>query len=113
MQSGRSSRIMRLKCNCRDGERKNSMIPQREGVQRLKKELKTEIRKVIKNNNHSAQKKYLANQKQLRVWLDSDKFETFKKVAELSGTSMHRLINDYVDEYIFEYKIADLDKKGK
>ena len=62
---------------------------------------------------HTAQKKYLSTQKQLRVWLDSDKFETFKKVAELSGTSMHRLINDYIDEYLFQYRMDKVDKKDK
>ena len=79
----------------------------------MKKELKTEVKEIIKNSNHRAQKKYLSSQKQLRVWLDAEKFESFKTAAEHSGTSMHRLINDFVDEYLIDSEIKNINKKDK
>ena len=78
----------------------------------MKKEIKVEIKEIIKNSNHTAQKKYLSNQKQLRVWLDAEKFESFKAAASRNNTSMHRLINDYIDEYLFQYRIENLPKKN-
>lgn len=79
----------------------------------MKKELKIEVKEIIKNSNHRAQKKYLSSQKQLRVWLDAEKFENFKTAAEHSGTSMHRLINDFVDEYLIDSEIKNINKKDK
>ena len=61
---------------------------------------------VKKNTSNAAQKKYLASQKQLRVWLDADKFEAFKSAAADNGTSMHRLINDFVDGYLCDKRDA-------
>ena len=66
----------------------------------LKKLNESENGMVFKSQNNMAQKKYLASQKQLRVWLDADKFEAFKQLASENGTSMHRLINDFVEEYL-------------
>lgn len=77
----------------------------------MKKEIKVEIKEIIKNSNHPAQKKYLSNQKQLRVWLDAEKFENFKAVASLNNISMHRLINDYIDEYLFQHRKENITKK--
>ncbi len=64
------------------------------------KEVTVEVREVIKNSNNLSQKKYLAAQKQLRVWMDAQKYENFKSAVAHHGTSIHRLINDFVDEYI-------------
>ena len=61
---------------------------------------KAENNTALRSQNNVAQKKYLASQKQLRVWLDAEKFEAFKSAASGNGTSMHRLINDFVDEYL-------------
>ena len=82
------------------------------GIKR-KKEDKSEVREVLKNNNNTAQKKYLANRRQLRVWVEEDKFEEFKKTAVCNGTSMHRLINDYICSYLLEHKAEELKKSPK
>lgn len=79
---------------------KKQVIHKSEREIKLKKETKTELRSIIKNNNNTAQKKYLSSRKQLRVWLEAEKFDHFKTVASDNGTSMHRLINDFIDDYL-------------
>ena len=79
---------------------KNRSFTKAKGKIKLKKETKTEVRSIIKNNNNTAQKKYLSSRKQLRVWLEAEKFDHFKTVASDNGTSMHRLINDFIDDYL-------------
>lgn len=63
-----------------------------------------------KNSNNLPQKKYLLKQKQLRVWMESEKFEKLKKLTAQRGTSIHRIVNNFVDVYIdsdgyMEFKI--------
>lgn len=79
----------------------------------MKKDIKIEVREVLKNNNNTAQKKYLASKKQLRVWIEDDKFERFKAMTASHGTSMHRLINDYIDMYLVQCDKENTDKKAK
>ncbi len=81
------------------------MIFVTKGKCKVKKQVRVEIKEIFKNNNNTAQKKYLSSQKQLRVWLDAEKFDSFKRCAEENNTSMHRLINDFVDTYLIECKI--------
>lgn len=64
------------------------------------KEVTIEVREIIKNSNNLSQKKYLSAQKQLRVWMDAKKYETLKNTVTHRGTSVHRVINDFVDDYI-------------
>lgn len=53
------------------------------------------------NNNYSTQKKHLAeNKKQLRVWVDTEKYAKFQEVVKKNETSIYSLINNYIDEYI-------------
>ncbi len=58
----------------------------------------------MSDDKYSAQKKYLEKRKQLRVWLDAEKYETFKEAAEKNGTSVYSLINSFVDEYLEKNK---------
>ncbi len=68
----------------------------------MKKEVRVEVKEIIKNSNNTSQKKHLATQKQLRVWLEAEKFEKFKKTAYENNTSMYRLINDFINTYLLE-----------
>ncbi len=53
-----------------------------------------------KENNYNSQKKYLSKQKQLRVWVNADKFEQFKKAVSKNNESIYGLINKFIDEYL-------------
>ncbi len=64
------------------------------------KEVTVEVREIIKNSNNLSQKKYLSAQKQLRVWMEAKKYENLKAAVAIRGTSVHRVINDFVDDYI-------------
>ena len=58
-----------------------------------------------KNDKYSAQKKYLKNKKQLRVWMEEEKYDCFKETAQNNGQSIYELVHKWVDEY--------LEKQGK
>ena len=51
-------------------------------------------------DKYNSQKKYLSQQKQLRVWVNSDKFERFKNAVLKNGESIYGLINKFIDEYL-------------
>ncbi len=51
-------------------------------------------------DKYTSQKKYLSKQKQLRVWVNADKFERFKAAAAQNGESLYSLINDFIDKYL-------------
>ena len=51
-------------------------------------------------DKYTSQKKYLSQQKQLRVWVNADKFEKFKNAAQKNGESIYGLINKFIDEYL-------------
>lgn len=60
------------------------------------------------NNKYSSQKKHLSeNKKQLRVWIDPEKYEKFKSLVNENGTSIYALINQYIDDYIEEYSTTN------
>lgn len=50
--------------------------------------------------NYDAQKKYLSGKKQLRVWVDSDKYTAFKDAVEKNNESIYSVINDFIDTYL-------------
>lgn len=54
------------------------------------------------NRKYTTQKKYLSTQKQLRVWLDPDKYAALKQKAQNNGTSIYALVNGWVDQYLHE-----------
>lgn len=54
------------------------------------------------NDKYSAQKKYLQNKKQLRVWVNPEKYELFKTKVEQNGQSIYFVINQFIDEYLKE-----------
>lgn len=49
---------------------------------------------------YTTQKKYLSTQKQLRVWIDPEKYEALKQKAAKNGTSIYALVNRWVNEYL-------------
>ena len=51
-------------------------------------------------DKYAAQKKYLSSKKQLRVWIDEDKYNTFKELVQSQGLSVYSVINDFVSSYI-------------
>lgn len=57
----------------------------------------------MQNNNNQAQKKHLAEKrKQLRVWVENEKYEQFKQAVAKDGTSIYAVINAFIDSYIAE-----------
>lgn len=50
--------------------------------------------------NYDAQKKYLSGKKQLRVWVDSDKYTAFKEAVENNGESIYSAVNTFIDAYL-------------
>ena len=53
-----------------------------------------------KTKRYEAQKKHLAEKKQLRVWMDAEKFEKYKETASERGESIYGVINAFVDDYL-------------
>lgn len=52
-------------------------------------------------NKYSPQKKYLSTQrKQLRVWVDTDKYDKFQLLVKQKNSSIYREINKFIDDYI-------------
>lgn len=51
-------------------------------------------------DNYSAQKKYLSGRKRLSVWMDPDKYESFKALVKENGESIYGLIHQFVDDYL-------------
>lgn len=58
--------------------------------------------KIMLESNYAAQKKHLQSKKQLRVWMDAEKYESFKTAVQKDGKSIYELINNFVDEYLKE-----------
>ena len=58
----------------------------------------------MEQKRYEAQKKHLAHKKQLRVWLDAEKYECLKKVVSIKGDTIYALINKFVDNYLQENK---------
>lgn len=50
---------------------------------------------------YKAQKKHLGeSRRQLRVWLEREKYERLKRKTSDNGVSIYRLVNDFVDSYL-------------
>ena len=58
--------------------------------------------KIMSESNYAAQKKHLQSKKQLRVWMDAEKYESFKTAVQKDGKSIYELINNFVAEYLKE-----------
>lgn len=56
----------------------------------------------ITTDKYAPQKKHLSEKKQLRVWVNAEKFDRFKKTVAVQNDSIYRLINEYVDNYLSE-----------
>ena len=55
---------------------------------------------MAKTNSEIVQKHLQENKKQLRVWIDKEKYEKFQTAVKNNGESIYSLINKFVDEYI-------------
>ena len=54
-------------------------------------------------DKYSAQKKYLSEKrKNLRVWVDAEKYERFRAALDANGESMYAAINRFIDQYLEE-----------
>ncbi len=54
----------------------------------------------MSKDKYAAQKKCLSSKKQLRVWMDEDKYNAFKELVQSQGLSVYSVINDFVSSYI-------------
>ena len=54
------------------------------------------------SDKYASQKNHLSKQKQLRVWVNPDKYEAFKQKVEANGASIYFLINAWIDQYLYE-----------
>lgn len=52
--------------------------------------------------SYESQKKYLSNRKQLRVWVEMEKYQRFEAKVRKEGESIYSLINKFIDEYLNE-----------
>lgn len=62
----------------------------------------------MEQNNYEPQKKYLDKRKQLRVWIDPQKYAEFQAAVEKNGTSIYAVINDYIEKYIIDTNLKEL-----
>lgn len=51
-------------------------------------------------DKYTTQKKYLSTKKQLRVWVDPDRYEALKEKAQKEGTSVYALVNKWIEQYL-------------
>lgn len=54
----------------------------------------------MKEDKYATQKKYLSTRKQLRVWVDPQKYEALKTKAQSRGTSVYALVNQWIEQYL-------------
>ena len=57
---------------------------------------------MTEKDKYQSQKKYLEKKKQLRVWVDENKYNQFKVAVEQNQTSIYALINQFIDNYLNE-----------
>lgn len=55
---------------------------------------------MTEKDKYQSQKKYLEKKKQLRVWVDENKYNKFKVAVEQNQTSIYALINQFIDNYL-------------
>ncbi len=54
-------------------------------------------------NKYEPQKEYLKNKrKQLRVWVENEKYARFSEKVKQNNTSIYALINSFIDDYLAE-----------
>ena len=53
----------------------------------------------MEQDKYAAQKKYLSeSRKQLRVWVDAEKYAVFQDLVKKNETSMYALVNQFIDD---------------
>lgn len=58
----------------------------------------------MSTDKNAAQKKCLAKtRKQLRVWVEKQKYEQFRQLVSDDGESIYSVINSFIDSYIKEH----------
>ena len=57
----------------------------------------------MEQDKYAAQKKSLSeSRKQLRVWVDAEKYAVFQDLVKKNETSIYALVNQFIDDYIRE-----------
>lgn len=57
-----------------------------------------------KTQSEITQKHLKEKRHQLRVWVENEKYETFKELADKNGDSIYGLVNNLIDDYIAAHK---------
>lgn len=52
--------------------------------------------------SYEQQKKYFENRKQLRVWVEGEKYRRFESAVKAQGKSIYAVINDFIDQFCQE-----------
>lgn len=52
--------------------------------------------------SYEQQKKYFTNRKQLRVWVELDKYQRFEAAVKAQGKSLYSVINQFIDDFCKE-----------
>lgn len=55
----------------------------------------------MSESKYAAQMKHLSqNRKQLRVWVEAEKYAVFQELVRKNETSIYALVNGFIDDYI-------------
>lgn len=55
---------------------------------------------MLQKDKYASQKKYLQTKKQLRVWVEAEKYALFQKKVEQNGQSIYAVVNQFIDDYL-------------
>ena len=53
-------------------------------------------------SSYEQQKKYFQNRKQLRVWVEAEKYQCFEAAVKAQGKSLYSVINQFIDDFCKE-----------
>ena len=60
-----------------------------------------------KSPSEITQKHLKEKRHQLRVWVENEKYETFKELVDKNDASIYGLINTFIDDYIAAHTPKD------
>lgn len=53
----------------------------------------------VEPSSYEQQKKYFTNRKQLRVWVELEKYQKFEAAVKAQGKSIYSVINQFIDDF--------------
>lgn len=56
----------------------------------------------VEPSSYEQQKKYFTNRKQLRVWVELEKYQEFEAAVKAQGKSIYSVINQFIDDFCGE-----------